>query len=63
MDAPKIKSTRHPRAVKASANVNKGAAPYPPPTRTQGTGSFGRLNGLPKGPTKLIGSFRFKLAM
>ena len=63
MDAPKMKSTRQPLAVKASAKVNSGAAPYPPPTKTQGTGSLGKLNGLPNGPTKLIGSFLFKFAM
>ena len=48
--APSTVCTAHPRARRPSASAASGAAPYPPPTRTQDTGSRGSANGLPRGP-------------
>ena len=54
--APSTKSTRQPRPRSCSASVNSGALPYPPPTRVAVTGSRGRANGRPSGPTTSTGS-------
>ena len=48
--APSTMSTRHPRDRSCSESMNSGAAPYPPATSTQDTGSLGRVKGRPSGP-------------
>ncbi|GAA3146270.1 hypothetical protein GCM10020001_081800 [Nonomuraea salmonea] len=50
--SPSTKSTRQPRASSASASGNSTAEPYSAPTSTQWTGSRGRGNGRPSGPTR-----------
>ncbi len=57
VEAPSTASIRQPRVRKASASMNNGAEPYPPPTRTQFAGSRGSAKGRPSGPTTSIGSY------